>query len=339
MGALRQIQEVPLTLPIEQITVSARVRTSPGTAFPRLVASVRAHGVLQPVLVRRVDGQYHLVAGEQRLQAAREAGLAEVPVRVLDAGDAAALEYELAENLTRSNLNPIEQAAGFQRLWQQYGMTHEDIAERFGITAPQVSNRIRLLRLPQDIREAVAEGVLAAQAALCLLRLEEDPDVLAVAAWRMLAEQTPAARANDLVDQVLAAAGPTATARDAAAGPRRGRPLGSGRRAPEPAATVTVTAPAAALQANSLPPAGPLVLPAGAADTRPDTAPAGQRPGPDPTPPYRREKMVSTEEAMRVIRRHLMSCTCRPAGEALNALTDLETITRAKTNRSGTGQL
>ncbi|HEY7155815.1 MAG TPA: ParB/RepB/Spo0J family partition protein [Gemmataceae bacterium] len=113
-----------------------------------LSASIRTHGVLQPLVVRPVGDHYQLVAGERRLRAAREAGLASVPVTVVDFNDQQVLEAALVENIQRSDLNPIEKAQGFKDYLTRYHMTHEQLAARLGLGRATITNLVALLELP-----------------------------------------------------------------------------------------------------------------------------------------------------------------------------------------------
>lgn len=147
-----------------------------------LAQSIREHGVLQPLLVRRIDDdRYQLVAGERRWRAARAAGLAHVPVAVIDAPDADMLTLALVENLQREDLNPIEQAAAFQYLLDT-GLTQAQVAQRVGRSRSAVANAVRLLQLPEQLRALVIAGNLNEGHARALLGAPRDH-------WAQLAEQ------------------------------------------------------------------------------------------------------------------------------------------------------
>jgi ParB family chromosome partitioning protein len=126
-----------------------------------LSASIRTHGVLQPLVVRQVGERYQLVAGERRLRAAREAGLQSVPVTVMDFNDQQILEAALVENIQRSDLNPIEKAQGFKDYLTRYRMTHEQLATRLGLGRATITNLVALLELPAELQEAVRVGQLS----------------------------------------------------------------------------------------------------------------------------------------------------------------------------------
>lgn len=141
-------------------------------ALAELAASVAQHGVLQPLLVRPMpDGTYQLVAGERRWRASQMAGLTEVPVVIRDMDDKEAAELALIENLQREDLNPIEVAEGCHQLIEKYGLTQETAAKKLGKSRSSVTNSLRLLALPQEVRHKVSEGILSAGHAKVLLGL------------------------------------------------------------------------------------------------------------------------------------------------------------------------
>lgn len=157
-------------------------------ALAELVFSIREIGLLQPVIVRAVGaGSYELIAGERRLRACREAGLTEIPAIVRDTDDDAMLRNALLENLHRADLNALEEAAAYQQLLSDFGCTQEELARRIGRSRPQVTNTLRLLRLPPDVQRRVAAGVLSAGHARALLSLDDDAAMGALAA-RIVAE-------------------------------------------------------------------------------------------------------------------------------------------------------
>ena len=139
-------------------------------ALASLTASVREVGVLQPVLVRQLDEEeYELIAGERRWRAARRAGLPTVPAIVRNASDSESLEQALIENLNREELNPLEEAAGYQQLIEDFELTHEQISARVGKSRAAVTNSLRLFQLPPSVQRLVAEGRLSAGHARALL--------------------------------------------------------------------------------------------------------------------------------------------------------------------------
>jgi ParB family chromosome partitioning protein len=139
-----------------------------------LVHSVREFGVLQPVVVRATDeGTYELIMGERRTRAAREAGLESIPAVVRETADEHLLRDALLENLHRSELNPLEEASAYQQLLEDFGITQEELAARIGRSRPQISNTIRLLKLPVPVQQRVAAGVLSAGHARAILSLDD----------------------------------------------------------------------------------------------------------------------------------------------------------------------
>jgi ParB family transcriptional regulator, chromosome partitioning protein len=126
-----------------------------------LSESIRTHGVLQPLVVRRVGEKFQLIAGERRLRAAKAVGLAAVPVRVVDFNDQQVLEAALVENIQRTDLNPIEKAQGFKDYLDRFQMTHEQLAARLGLARPTITNLVGLLELPTELQDAVRVGQLS----------------------------------------------------------------------------------------------------------------------------------------------------------------------------------
>ena len=145
-------------------------------ALSELVESVKVHGVLQPLLVRKVADSYELIAGERRLRASQEAKLQCVPVIVVEATDEKALEIALIENLQREDLNPIEEAEGYALLQKKFGLTQARVAERVGKARTSVANALRLLELSDGLRKYVTEGLLSVGHAKVLLSLENEDD-------------------------------------------------------------------------------------------------------------------------------------------------------------------
>lgn len=147
-----------------------------------LADSIAMHGVIQPLTVRQLpSGFYQIIAGERRWRAARMAGLSEIPVVVIEADDKKAMELALIENLQRADLNPIEEAQGYQQLMTDYGMTQELAAERVGKSRPAVANALRLLSLCAAVLELVEQGRLSAGHARALLAIKSAPEQYAVA--------------------------------------------------------------------------------------------------------------------------------------------------------------
>ena len=163
-----------LYLPISQVeSCSAQPRKSfDEAALSELAESIRQHGIIQPLTVRKLaSGYYQIIAGERRWRAARLAGLQEVPVTVVEADDRKAAELAMIENLQREDLNPMEEAAGFQSLIEHYHMTQEEAASRVGKSRSAVANALRLLGLTPAVRKLVEAGKLSAGHARALLPL------------------------------------------------------------------------------------------------------------------------------------------------------------------------
>ena len=140
-----------------------------------LAESIRTHGIIQPLTVREMpNGYYQIIAGERRWRASRLAELTEVPVVVMEADDKKAMELALIENLQRSDLNPVEEAMGYDALIREYGMTQEEAAARVGKSRPAVANALRLLGLSQPVLDKLREGLLTAGHARAILTLKSE---------------------------------------------------------------------------------------------------------------------------------------------------------------------
>lgn len=163
-----------------------------------LAASIKEHGVVQPVLLRRVGADYELVAGERRWRAAQKAGLATIPAVIRDFTEAQTMEIALIENLQREDLNPIEEALAYRTLLEEFGLTQEELAQRLGKSRPQISNTLRLLSLSQEIQEELSAGRLTMGHAKVLLGLEERA-VQDRLARRIMAEGLSVREAEELV--------------------------------------------------------------------------------------------------------------------------------------------
>ena len=176
-AALEPEQQGVTRLPIEKV--------QPNGAQPRkcfdsesisdLADSIRIHGILQPISVRLMaSGYYQIISGERRWRAAREAGINEVPVLVVEADDRKAMELGLIENLQREDLNPMEEALGFQTLITEYGLTQEEVARQVGKSRPAIANALRLLGLPEDLKALVEDHRLTAGHARAILSLSDE---------------------------------------------------------------------------------------------------------------------------------------------------------------------
>jgi ParB family chromosome partitioning protein len=138
-------------------------------ALEGLAASIENHGVLQPIVVRQVDGGYELIAGERRFRASRIAGKTTVPATVIDAEGIRSLELALIENIQRENLTPLDEAAAYQQLVLNTGVTHQELSKQVGKSRAAVTNSLRLLELPESVRDLLATGELSAGQARALL--------------------------------------------------------------------------------------------------------------------------------------------------------------------------
>ena len=181
----RDLQQIPL----------ATIRPNPhqprttfgAAALEELRASIAAFGVLVPVIVRARDGGYELIAGERRLRAAQAAGLETIPAIVRPSDDRESLEVAIIENLQRENLDPLEEAMGFQHLMEAYSFTQEKVAERVGRSRPAIANALRLLSLSDTIKQYVRDGKLSAGHARAILSLP--PERREAAARRAIDEE------------------------------------------------------------------------------------------------------------------------------------------------------
>ncbi|MGN0986096.1 MAG: ParB/RepB/Spo0J family partition protein [Candidatus Enterenecus sp.] len=176
-AALQSQEAGSVFLPISQV--------EPGLNQPRkrfddesladLADSIREHGIIQPLTVRRLaSGYYQIIAGERRWRAAKLAGLYEVPAVIIEADDKKVMELGLIENLQREDLNPMEEAEGYQVLLTDYGMTQEEVARRMGKSRPAVTNALRLTALPPEVRQMLIDGALTAGHGRAVLMVEGD---------------------------------------------------------------------------------------------------------------------------------------------------------------------
>jgi len=185
IGGADKVARVAPSARIEQLSLD---QLKPGTYQPRqrfdevaleaLAESIKAQGLVQPVVVRPIDNGYEIIAGERRWRAARQAGLKQVPVIVREADDQTTLALALIENLQREDLNPIEQAHGLARLLEEFSLTHEQLAEAVGLSRAQVTNLLRLLKLPAQVQAWVHDGALTMGHARALLPLPEDRQIV-----------------------------------------------------------------------------------------------------------------------------------------------------------------
>jgi ParB family chromosome partitioning protein len=183
-----------------------------------LARSIKANGVIQPIVVRRVDGRYRIIAGERRWRAAQRAGLTRVPVVIKDipeGQDVQALEMALIENIQREDLNPIDEAAAYEKLSTEFNMTQEEIAAAVGKDRSSVANHLRLLKLPQEVRAEVAAGRLSMGHARALLAVVDEAGQRQVA--RDVIAQSLSVRETEAMVKRLGRT--TSTERTAPAGP------------------------------------------------------------------------------------------------------------------------
>ena len=165
--------EALIEVPIDQIEVNPNQprKVFDFTALDELAASIKSSGVIQPIIVRRMGGNYQLIAGERRWRAARQAGLDRIPAIVREATDAQSIELALVENLLREDLNPIEAAQAYQKLLVEFAWTQEELAQRIGKDRTSIANCLRLLRLPEEIQADLRSGRLTMGHARALLAL------------------------------------------------------------------------------------------------------------------------------------------------------------------------
>jgi len=183
LGALIPVSEPgPTELPVDTISpnpLQPRQKMAP-QELEELAASIREHGLIQPLIVSQVSDaeaqRYQLIAGERRLEAAKLAGLARVPVIIREATPQEMLELALVENIQRADLNPLEQATAYRHLMDDFGLTQEQAAQRVGKSRVAVANSVRLLRLPDEIKSSLAQGQITEGHARAILGLDEPDD-------------------------------------------------------------------------------------------------------------------------------------------------------------------
>jgi len=159
-------------------------RDRPGPEFEELVASIRRHGILQPVVARPANGGYQIVAGERRFRAAQAAGLSSVPAIVREVSDREALEVALIENLRREDLTSMDRARAYHRLATEFGLTQEEMADAIGGSRPSIANTMRLLDLPEEVQLAIDQGRLTEGHGRALLTVQDPQRLLGI--WRQV---------------------------------------------------------------------------------------------------------------------------------------------------------
>lgn len=157
-------------------------KTFSDEAITALAESIREHGILQPILVRPLNaGGYQIVAGERRWRAARMLGLDEIPVTIRELSDSEAMQIAIIENLQRENLNPVEEASGYNELIEKYGMTQDKVAKMVGRSRSSVANSVRMLALPKRVLKMLEDGQLSAGHAKALLGFDDEEMLIAIA--------------------------------------------------------------------------------------------------------------------------------------------------------------
>lgn len=170
-------QEGVMELPIERIAVSPYQprRDFADDRLAELASSIKEYGVVQPIIVRRLEaGKYQLIAGERRLRACQALGMERIPAVVRESSDLQAREISLVENIQREELNPIEEAEAYRELIADYGLTQEELARKIGRSRPHIANTLRLLTLPEEIKEMVRSGSLTMGHAKALLSVSDE---------------------------------------------------------------------------------------------------------------------------------------------------------------------
>ena len=204
-----------LFLPISQVESCAaqpRKQFDPD-ALADLADSIRQHGIIQPLTVRKLQsGYYQIIAGERRWRAARMAGLSQVPVVVIEADDRKAMELAMIENLQREDLNPMEEAEGYRTLMEQYGLTQEETSQRVGKSRSAVANALRLLHLSDEVRALVEEGKLSGGHARALVPLTAELQKKAAA---VIIKDDLSVRQTELLVKKLTADKPQKPVKDA----------------------------------------------------------------------------------------------------------------------------
>lgn len=195
-----QVEELPIHL-IQASQYQPRVEFDEED-LDELAQSIAQHGVLQPVVVRKTEMGYELIVGERRLRACRRLGLTTIPAIVRDYGDKQAAELALIENLQRKDLRLFEEAEGYKRLLDEFGLTQEELAARLGKTQSSIANKLRLLRLPPSVREIISREILSERHARALLRLKSEEQQLKIV--NQVVEQGLNVRqTEELVQQML----------------------------------------------------------------------------------------------------------------------------------------
>lgn len=186
--AAQQITTIGQMVPADQLQPNPHQPRQAFEALEELVASIRRVGVLEPLLVRRAADGYEIISGERRYRAARVAELEELPCIVLDVDDTRALEIALIENLQREDLSPFEEAEGLQALVDQFGFTHDEVAERISKSRTTVTETLSLAGIPREVRRVLEEGEVRSKSLLLELARFEDPERMRQLAERIIQE-------------------------------------------------------------------------------------------------------------------------------------------------------
>jgi ParB family chromosome partitioning protein len=219
-GAVEEAGVGLLEVPVDAVGPNRR---QPRTVFDdetlqALATSIQEVGILQPIVVRRSSAGYEVIAGERRLRAAKLAGLATIPVILRESDDAESLREALIENIHRENLNPIELAEAFRELLEELGLKQETLADRLGVSRSHVANTIRLLQLPLEVQQLLADGRIQAGHGRALLSLV-DGEAQTSLALRAAAEELSVREVEDLVRRYLERTVAEADAATVAVGP------------------------------------------------------------------------------------------------------------------------
>ncbi len=204
-GDLPPAEENLRSLPISKVEPGEHQprESFDGEKLEALADSIRSHGVIQPITVRRLEGDhYQIIAGERRWRAARMAGISEIPARIVDVDDREAMALALVENLQREDLNPVEQARGLRRLLEEYGCTQESAAELVGCSRPALTNALRLLALPEPVLAMLEDGRLSAGHGRTLLALGDEKRIQS-AAEEVLRQQLSVRQTEAMVRKLL----------------------------------------------------------------------------------------------------------------------------------------
>lgn len=202
---VQDASSAPHTIPIQKLEPNPNQPRDDfdEAALSQLADSISQHGLIQPITVRPMDtGFYQIIAGERRWRACRLAGLTEVPVTVIDVDDKKAAQLALIENLQREDLNPLEEAKGYETLMSTYGLTQEETANSVGKSRPAVANALRLLKLPKSIQSFVADGSLSAGHARALISLESEPQQLEIA-QKIITQQLTVRQTELLIKRLM----------------------------------------------------------------------------------------------------------------------------------------